>query len=191
MGILILSGPSAAGKNTVATLLAKRVSHSVIVDVDMVRHMSTRADDMPNAAFVEITRSGLLPAVSASHYKGDEWRPGIHAVIALTRQFAADGFHVIIVEVLSDASVSYLREGLGEFGLAVVHLLPSRQAMWERFRGRANMQGFDCLTAEEVEAIYSHQRSFTGYDWLIDNTLLPAEQVAEQLLPLLRHDATI
>ncbi len=83
--MLILSGPTAAGKNTVGRVLAQRRLRCAVVDFDAVRAMFVQPPRVP--------------------WQGAEGRVqhllGLQLVSGLAAEFAAAGWEVIILDGLT------------------------------------------------------------------------------------------
>ncbi len=161
--MLILTGPTAAGKNSVAKLLAQQRERCAVIDFDVVRHMFVNPHRAP--------------------WQGDEGKAqqllGVQLVSSLAEGFAGAGWKVIIVDVLSDETIDQYQRLLNRFNPRIVQLLPSFAELKRRFVERD-----PCLTDDEFKMVYEQQCAFTQYDLRIDNTALSAEQVAEQTFDL-------
>ena len=121
--VLILTGPPASGKSTVAQALAERYDRVAHIEVDVLRHF--------------VTPTGYVPA----------GRPGFERQQALAtrnacvlaRNFLEERFAVIIDDVVIDqADLAAYVEGLKPAGFAVhfVRLLPRLDACLQRNAGR-------------------------------------------------------
>lgn len=158
--MLILTGPTAAGKNTVGATLARGRGRCAVIDFDVVRTMFARPHRAP--------------------WEGAEGRAqqllGVQLVCGIARGFAADGWEVVILDVLSDETLALYRQLLGDSPLAIVQLLPD----WSELRRRFEERG-PCLTAEELAEVYLGQLAFAGYDLRLDNTALSPAQVVERI----------
>jgi hypothetical protein len=162
--MLIITGPTAAGKNTVATLLAKQRERCAVVDFDLVRSMFVQPHHPPWAG-----EEG-----EAQHILG------VQQVCSLAERFAEAGWEVIILDVLSDTSSEIYRRLLGRFFPRTVQLLPAYAELRRRFHARGAV-----LTEDELKAVYERQVTFTKYDLRIDNTCMGPREVASQVAPLL------
>lgn len=163
MGVLLLTGPPAAGKNTVAVAIAERLTRCAVVDVDAVRWMALR----PHAA----------------PWEGEEGRAqqelGVRNACALARNFGDAGFDVVVLDVLSAGTMALYRRLLAGADLRVVRLLPSWAEVVRRNRDRGER-----LRAEEVEMLYGGQVDLAGWDLSVDNSALTAGEVAQRLCGL-------
>jgi shikimate kinase len=82
--ILILTGPPAAGKSTLGSLIAKRLERCAVIDVDWVRAMLVQ------------------PHISA--WLGEagmaQLRLGAKNACVLAHNFVAEGYDVVILDVI-------------------------------------------------------------------------------------------
>ncbi|MBI1257475.1 MAG: adenylyl-sulfate kinase [Chloroflexi bacterium] len=159
--IIILTGPAASGKNTIANVYA---SHScercAVIDGDVVRQMLRQ----PHAAPWD------EPEGLAQH------RLGVHNNCLLAKSFAEDGCEVVILDVLwSDLAARY-REELDGYPLRIVRLLPSWEAALKRLHGRP-----PSISDSEARWTYDAQLALTDFDLSIDNSTLSAGEVAAKL----------
>ena len=162
--MLILSGPTAAGKNTVGRVLAQRRLRCAVVDFDAVRAMFVQPHHAP--------------------WQGSEGRAqqllGVQLVSRLAGEFASAGWDVIILDVLTMETAAIYRHILQPFAPRIVQLLPSFAELELRFHNRG-----PCLTADEFTAVYRQQQQFTAYDQRIDNSTLSLDAVADRISALL------
>jgi adenylylsulfate kinase-like enzyme len=160
MSVLILTSPAGAGKNTIAKVWSARRERCAIIDVDTVRQMLVQPHKAP--------------------WEGEEGRAqqrlGVQNACALARNFAESGADVVILDVLSQETLTDYREALADLNPKIVLLLPT----WEEVQRRNKMRT-QYLTDGEIEMIYQSQVSLTGPDQKIDNTDLSPEEVASQI----------
>ncbi len=162
MTILLLTGPPASGKTTVAASLASRGTGSLaIIEVDDVRAMIVQ----PHAA----------------PWDGDEGRRqqflGVRNASVLAQNFDISGFDVLIVDAATTETIARYRE---ELSLIVVRLLPN----WEQTMIRSQARS-EPLRFRERELLYEQQRTLEGVDITIDNSSLEPDIVAGRLGQLL------
>jgi chloramphenicol 3-O-phosphotransferase/ADP-ribose pyrophosphatase YjhB (NUDIX family) len=130
--VVIVTGPAAAGKSTVARELCRRFDRAAHIDVDVIRwHMIVSGYVRPEEAYgpepEEAQRQLLLAARNAS---------------ALARNFADEGFLAVIDDVIEtrehlDAYLDYLS---GCDPISVVTLLPNADTLAARDAGRPEDQ---------------------------------------------------
>ena len=158
--ILILSGPPAAGKTTIGPLLAKQFERCAVVDVDLVRAMLVQPHIAP--------------------WRGEAGRQqfvmGARNACGLARAFVAAGFHVVILDVITDETAHIYQIELAALAHRIVLLLPTLKTVLQRNRDRGQY-----LTDEEVGLLYEWQRALTVYDQQIDNSELSVEAVVSAL----------
>jgi adenylylsulfate kinase-like enzyme len=162
--MLILTGPTAAGKNTVGKLLACQRERCAVVDFDLVRAMFVHPHQPP--------------------WMGEEGKSqqmlGVRQVCNLAESFARAGWEVIILDVLSSETAQLYRSLLENAYPTVVQLLPAFDELKRRFYERGAR-----LTDDELKMVYEEQSSLVGYDLRIDNTDIVPEKIAEMIASLL------
>ena len=158
--MLILTGPPAAGKNTIAYHLARSRARCAVVDVDLVRAMLVQPHHAP--------------------WHGAEGqrqqRLGIALACQLAAGFVADGCAIVILDVLSPETTARYHDRLAPFTPTIVQLLPSREECCRRFLARG-----PALTDDEFALLYREQAAFADYHARIDNTHLSVAEAAAQL----------
>lgn len=159
--MLILNGPTGAGKNTVAEILSKKIEKSAVIDVDLLRLMVKNPHKAPWQG-EEGAKQQLL---------------GVHNACLLAKGFIKNNFSVIILDVLSDETAKYYKENLSEFKPKLVLLLPTWKEIVRRNKTRERR-----LTDEELKMVHEQQQNLKTYDEKIDNSNLSAEEVSEKLL---------
>lgn len=159
--ILILTGPPAAGKSTIGSLLANKINRCAVIDVDMLRAMVVHPHTPP--------------------WEGNEGmaqlRLGAANACILAQNFNRALFHVVILDVLTDETARIYRHQLEQLDHRIVRLLPTLETALQRNQARGQI-----LTDAEVQLLYAWQTELTDYDQSIDNSSLPAKEVAATLL---------
>jgi chloramphenicol 3-O-phosphotransferase len=169
VSVLLLTGPPAAGKNTIAELLARRLDHCAVIDADTVRRMVVR----PQRAPWEGKEGVLLQQL------------GIQNACALARNFVADDYDVVIVDIVTTATLDIYRTSLDGVAIHTVQVLPSEEEIAARLLSRP-----DYLSRGEITAIYDQQSRFADYDDKLDNTAMEPEDAATWLLERWRPTST-
>lgn len=93
---LVLTGPPAVGKSRTGEALARRRSRAAFIDVDDVRQLVVAGAEAPWRG-AEGSAQALLGVVNAC---------------AMARAFHAGGFDVVVVDVLTPATATAVREHL-------------------------------------------------------------------------------
>lgn len=161
MSILILTGPVASGKNTVGGRIADLLERCAVIDVDLVRWMVLKPHKAPWEGAEGQSQQQL----------------GVTNACLLAKNFAWTGYDTVIMDVLTNQTARQYRTELAGVRHSIVLLLPTFVEAGRRsvLRGRG-------VTAEEERIVYDWQQQLAEYDERIDNTELPAETVARQLV---------
>ncbi len=150
----------AAGKTTIGPLLAKKLERCAVLDVDVLRAMVVQPHVAP--------------------WRGEAGRQqlalGARNACSLARTFAANEFHVVMLDVLTDETARVYQAELATLAYRIVLLLPTLTTVLQRNRDRGQF-----LTDEEVGLLYEWQRALTLYDQQIDNSDLSVEAVVAML----------
>lgn len=168
MSILILTGPPAAGKNTVAAQLSQMRERCAVIDVDAVRQMLIKPHHAP--------------------WDGDEGVRqqifGVENACWLARRFADADYDVLILDVIFPFTENVYQEQLQAYRTQIALLLPEREAVLQRNRQRG------WLPDDETMMLYDLMQSFDGYSLKIDNTQRSPTVVAQQLMDWLHPHPT-
>lgn len=169
MGILILTGPPASGKNSIAPHIAKQRNRCAIIDVDQVRWMLVQ----PHAA----------------PWEGEEGKRqmhfGVENACLLATRFADAGNDVIILDFLWDYTSGIYQDRLAAYHLKIIQLMPTRAEILRR-----NVDRGGWLPPHEVEMLYDFAQAMHSYDLQIDNTSIPFEHLATRLAAYLDEPST-
>ncbi len=161
MSVLLITGPPASGKNTVAECLGKRMYNCAVVDVDDVRHMIVQ------------------PIVDPwQQEEGARQRAiGVLNACAMARNFESQGFDTVLVDLLTDETAKMYRSALGDLNFFVLSLLPTEQEINSRLLTRT-----DYLARGDTDWMYAQQAAFSDYDERLDNTLITPDEAATWIL---------
>lgn len=157
--IIILTGPPAAGKNTIARELVALQKRVAVIDVDVLRHMA---------------HPHLAP------WCGEEGRfqheLGVQNACSLANNFDEKGFDAVILDVIDDGLAKIYRTALNP-KVSIVALLPSFEEVVSRNKARPPV-----LSDAEIKFLYEQQTQLKIFDTKLDNTLLSPVQTAQLLL---------
>jgi chloramphenicol 3-O-phosphotransferase len=167
VALFVISGISAAGKSTVAQLLARRFEHGVCVPGDTIREMvvSGRADMSPDAG-PEQLRHLLL------RYAG---------ALAVAEVFLHGGFDVVVEDVVIGSVLPEFLALVPVPGFHLVFLDPDAAAIAQREHERARVAyGPGRWSVGGLQAILREQTDRIGL-WL-DTTAQHADQTVDAIL---------
>jgi len=159
---LILTGPPAAGKNTVAGVYAELASRCAIIDVDMIRWMVVKPHVGP--------------------WDGEEGRKqhflAVKNVCAMAKNISEEGFDSLILDVVSEEHAHFYKGELASTDLKIIRLMPSYEEVVNRNLARMGR----VLKPEQIDFLYDTLVKLRSFDHSIDNTLVPAAEIAKDLL---------
>ena len=163
--VYLISGPMAAGKSTVARLLAARFPRGVHLEGDVFRRsiVSGRVEPVPGAppeALAQLRLRYRLAAAAADTY------------------FEA-GFAVAVEDVAAGPLLGEYRTLIRSRPCHVVVLLPSPAALAARDAGRAHA-GYGDWTVERLHDAFARETPRVGI-WL-DTTDLGPEETVDEIL---------
>lgn len=164
MKLVILSGPTGTGKNTIAELVAQQRDRCAVIDFDVLRNM--------------FRKPHLTPWDGDAGHRQNVL--GVDHACMLASSLLANGYDCIILDVLSDATASLYKEKLSHHDPVIVQLLPTYDEILRRNRTRPPR-----LTDEELEMVYQGQLEFSIFDERIDNTDLSPPEAADHILALI------
>jgi hypothetical protein len=162
--ITILTGPAAAGKTTIGEIYATQFSpRCTVVDVGALQKMLLNPclkpwDDAPGLA---------------------QHRLSVRHACMLARSFSVEGYEVVILDsIWADLARAY-RAALADHSVRVVRLLPSWEESLRRLRARPVH-----ISEAEARWFYEKQVALLEFDYGLDNTYMPPEEVAAWLASL-------
>jgi len=159
--ITILTGPSAAGKNTIGYTYAREFSQQcAAIDGDQVRWMYTQPHVAPWAGDEGLRQHQI----------------GARHGAMLARSFNKLGVEVILLDVLWADIPSIYRTELSGLSMRIVRLLPTLEEALRRHHQRP-----PSISDDELKWTYDHTAALTDYDLTLDTTDMPPELVAKWL----------
>jgi chloramphenicol 3-O-phosphotransferase len=166
--VIVITGAMAAGKSTVADLLAIRLPKSVHIHGDMFRRMvvSGRADMTPNPSLDALAQLNLrydLAAMAAD-------------------RCAEDGFDAIVQDVIFGKDLADFVKRIASPERYLVVLSPSVSALEWREEQRIKA-GSIHFSADALDAVLRRETAQIGY-WLNSSTQTPDETVDDILTNL-------
>ena len=163
--VVLITGIQAAGKSTIAQMLAERLPRSVHLRGDLFRRL--------------IVNGGLnmLPDGDAEAAAQLQLRYRLSAAVA--DQFAEAGFTVIYQDVIMEADLAAQVARIRSRPLYVVALLPSQQAVGER-EARRSKKAYDPWTVAELDDALRNRTPRIGL-WLDTSDQTPDQSVDEIL----------
>jgi cytidylate kinase len=168
--IIVITGAMAAGKSTVAELLARRLPTSVHIRGDVFRKMvvNGRIDMTPDA--------------------GPEAMAQLHLRYALAGhtadKYAAAGFDAIVQDVIVGAELAGFVDRIRTPDRFLVVLSPTVSALEWRERQRAK-EGYTHFSAGALDEVLRRETAQIGY-WLDSSAQTPEETVDDVLANLER-----
>jgi adenylate kinase family enzyme len=159
--ILLLTGPPASGKNTIAELLAKRLERCAAIDVDELRSMIVQPDNLTWESRERAAQEDLV----------------VKNACSLAKNFMEAGFDVVISDVITERSLETYKRALSKTTVKTILLLPTENEIMGRLLSRP-----DYLSRGEVTSVYDQQARFADYDDKLVNTEIEPDQVVEWLL---------
>lgn len=163
--VLFITGIQAAGKSTVAQLVAERLPRSVHLRGDLFRRMVVggRADmtDRPSAeAARQLRLRHRLTATVADGY------------------FEA-GFTVVAQDIVIGAHLAEMVQAIGSRPLLVVVLAPQPAAIAAREAGRPK-SAYGSFTIRQLDTVLRQETPRIG--WWLDSTGQTAEETADDIV---------
>jgi chloramphenicol 3-O-phosphotransferase len=173
--ILLLSGPPASGKTTVAGLLSERYDRVGHIDVNALWRLRSAGRFEPWSTEPE-----------AAHQRSQAQRQAT----SLGRDFVRESVGVIVEDVITPGTLSSYIEALGPAGarLHFVRLMPSMEACLSRNQAR------HCGETRPAWVRTLHARLLSAGDFggvAVDNSDLTPVQTADQLLVITTTDGSL
>lgn len=162
--VLVLTGPAAVGKNTIAGNVAESVPKLAIVDVDVVRWMYFKPHFAPWGGHDGLRQQEL----------------GVRNACALARNFVEEGVPTLLLDVVTNRTAALYREYLAGLSPIIVLVLPDWSVVEERLLARPHT-----ITFDEAKLVYEWQRDLNDFDYRIDNNDASAAEIAREVIQLI------
>jgi predicted kinase len=161
----VVTGPMAAGKTTVANLLARRFERGVHLEGDLFRRAikTGRADMTPNASQEALAQLRLRYQLSA----------------ASADAYARQGFTVVLEDVVAGPMLAEYRTMIQTRPCHVIVLLPSLEEIRLRADARA-ATGYDHFSIDQMYKLFAEETPPVGV-WL-DTTGMMTEDTVDAIL---------
>jgi len=156
--MMILTGPTAAGKNTISHIIARTFPQCAVIDFDVIRNMFVNPH---------------LTPWDGGEGKAQQYL-GIQHVCKIALGFKEAGWKVIILDVLNNNTLQEYYSSLSGQPIKIVQLFPTFDELNKRFLTRGR-----CLTDEQFRWVYEEQSNLTNYDLRIDTTDLSPLEAAK------------
>ncbi|WP_432560043.1 AAA family ATPase [Granulicoccus sp. GXG6511] len=164
--VVVITGAMAAGKSTVAELLAQHLPHSVHVRGDSFRRMIVNGQ-------VAMTPDPSPAAIEQLHL-----RYQLAAVTADT--YAAHGFDAVVQDVIIGAELEPFIARIRTPDRFLVVLSPSVSVLEWREQKHRRKEGYVHFSAQVMDAALRKESARIGY-WLDSSSQTPEETVADIL----------
>ena len=153
---ILLTGPPAAGKNSVAYHLAHLREKCAVIDVDDIRWMLRQPHIHP-------------------------WEDGAHVVLELAikqasmlaHSFLGEGYDTVILDVVNTNTLALYQSLLP---IKTVALTPSLSELETRLQGRG-----DTELSDRQRELHERYKTLNIFDLKIDNSEIPPEDLAQRI----------
>jgi len=164
MALIILNGPTGAGKNTISAIIAKKRTRCAVVDFDDIRKMFVKPHKTPWDGEEGLSQQLL----------------GVNHACLIAQSFLENKFDVILLDVLSEETAKIYKDKLRKYSPKLIFILPSFDEIERRNTTRPPR-----LTNQELEMVYKEQAQLKTFDHKIDNSLMSADEVAGKVNKLM------
>ncbi|WP_425307857.1 AAA family ATPase [Ammonicoccus fulvus] len=167
--VIVITGAMAAGKSTVAELLASRFARSVHVRGDSFRRMIVNGQ-------IAMTPDASVEATAQLHLRYE-----LAATTADT--YAAHGYDVVVQDVIIGAELAPFVARVRTADRFLVVLSPSVSVLEWREQQHRRKEGFVHFSAQTMDTALRNQSARIGY-WLDSSAQTPEETVTDILANL-------
>ncbi|MDO5683771.1 MAG: AAA family ATPase [Propionibacteriaceae bacterium] len=164
--VVVITGVMAAGKSTVAELLAQRLPHSVHVRGDSFRRMIVNGQ-------VAMTPDPSPEALEQLHLR-------YRLAAGTADTYAAAGFDVVVQDVIIGAELEPFVAQIRSQDRFLVVLSPSVSVVEWREQQHRRKEGYVHFSAQIMDAALRKESARIGY-WLDSSSQTPEETVADIL----------
>jgi chloramphenicol 3-O-phosphotransferase len=163
--VILVTGIQAAGKSTIAQLLAERLPKSVHVRGDLFRRMivNGRADMTPDPTSEAVRQLGLRYQLAAT----------------VSDAYFQAGFTVIVQDVILGSHLAEMTAMIHSRPLLVIVLAPQAAAIADREQSRGKT-AYGPWAIEQLDTVLRHDTPRLGL-WLDTSSQTPAETADEIL----------
>jgi chloramphenicol 3-O-phosphotransferase len=169
-GIVLITGPQAAGKTTVSGLLARRFHRGVHLDGDAFRRsiVAGRAEMTPDASDEALGQLRLRYRITAS----------------AAQAYVEAGFEVVVDDVVAGPMLAEVVDLLRIGPDRVFVLLPSRSVLADR-EAQRSQKGYGPWSVDELSELFESGTPRIG-TW-IDTSSMTAPETADLVFDALRR----
>ena len=172
MTVVLIAGPPAVGKSTVARLVAEYSPHALLVDVDRIRD-----------SFV--VSGAVLPSADWPPALVEQLAAAREAACGLARAYARIGFDVVIDDFLDPHSLLREYDAISDLEPVRVLLLPPAETARSRNRSRSDDTGYIDAGIDLTYAALPDVEDLRGLGWtLLDNGNEGPESTRDRVLRL-------
>ena len=175
--IIVVTGIQAAGKSTVARMLAQRFERAVHIEADLLYQMIVTGRVLPEVA-------GVTPPEAER-----QLRLRLRNACLLARSFYEARFNVVIDEIIIGERYDHLKEDLAGLPFELVVLAPRPEVVVKErdaTRGKRVVLGEDWATYLDREL----RATMEGVGVWVDNSEQTPEETIEEILLRIEANAT-